>query len=312
MVSFLTANPDKAAAWAAAQGIAVSAVPTFLRELTPVLLRADTRVTNYGFAGGAATPRQSVLEAGTAVLVDKYGEPQAKCACGNPLNPPIALAGPIYVGSRWPGFTPGGVTVVVKNTTVIKIITIIDIRTGEPFGRPPGGGRDLPVPTTTTTPATTVPVTSPTAPPQTSPPVKPPPPPPTSPPVPAIWRLVDFTQTVAELPTAWTVNAQGGTARVSLPPNEGNYSWTVPQEIGPSGTTVTFGGSSVGNIAIDIQVSGDGNLAFNTADLRATAGSDQSVSKSAVVRVTNLEAGEVRLSYGMGFSVGVTYIYRRG
>ena len=30
-------------------------------------------MTNHGYANGRATPRQSVLEAGTAVLVDRYG-----------------------------------------------------------------------------------------------------------------------------------------------------------------------------------------------------------------------------------------------
>ena len=81
MVSFLAANPDKAQAWADAQGIPVGEVTAYIEALTPVLLRGDTRVTNHGFRNGVATARQSVLQAGTAVLVDKYGEPQARCAC---------------------------------------------------------------------------------------------------------------------------------------------------------------------------------------------------------------------------------------
>jgi uncharacterized protein DUF6777 len=150
MVSFLQANPAKASAWADAQGIGVDEVPAFIRGLTPVVLRGDTRVTNHGFAGGRATARQSVLEAGTAVLVDQYGEPRAKCACGNPLLPPRAVpTAPRYTGPKWPKFTPGGVTVVIKNTTIIKNITIIDITTGTPFGRPtgPNPGPDVPLPT---------------------------------------------------------------------------------------------------------------------------------------------------------------------
>jgi hypothetical protein len=148
MADFLAANPTKARAWAEVQGIAVDDVPNFVRSLTPVVLRSDTRVTNYGYANGVATPHQSVLQAGTAVLVDQYGEPQAKCACGNPLNPPTPTATPVYQGTPWPRFTPGGVTVVVKNTTIIKVITIIDIRNGTPYGRPtgPNPGPDQPLP----------------------------------------------------------------------------------------------------------------------------------------------------------------------
>ena len=63
-------------------------VPAFLRGLTPVVLRADTRVTNHGFRDGSATSFQSVLQAGTAVLVDDHGAPRVRCACGNPLKAP--------------------------------------------------------------------------------------------------------------------------------------------------------------------------------------------------------------------------------
>jgi hypothetical protein len=37
---------------------------------------------------GRATSFGSVLQAGTAVLVDKYGHPVARCRCGNPLTEP--------------------------------------------------------------------------------------------------------------------------------------------------------------------------------------------------------------------------------
>jgi hypothetical protein len=169
MIAFLAANPGKAEAWAQAQGISVGEVPTYIRGLTSVVLRGDTRVTNYGFSGGRPTARQSVLEAGTAVLVDQYGEPQAKCACGNPLNPPQPVAtAPRYTGPRWPKFTPGGITVVIKNITIIKTITIIDITTGTPFGRPtgPNAGPDVALPKAPTAPTgnTAPPAAGPTAP----------------------------------------------------------------------------------------------------------------------------------------------------
>jgi hypothetical protein len=97
-----------------------------------------------------------VLQAGTAVLVDNYGVPRARCACGNPLLPPRSVsAAPSYTGTRWPGFSPTNVTVIVKNTTVINVITIIDVNTGQPLGRKTGPERGpdmtVPPPTTTTT-----------------------------------------------------------------------------------------------------------------------------------------------------------------
>jgi hypothetical protein len=116
MISFLTANPAQGQAWAAVAGIPYADLAPYLRSLTPTVLLYDTRVTNHGFSGGRATPRQSVLQAGTAVLVDSSGQPVAKCRCGNPLRPPIpAVANPTYVGTPWPGFQPGVFVTVVVN-----------------------------------------------------------------------------------------------------------------------------------------------------------------------------------------------------
>jgi hypothetical protein len=107
MVEFLTSEPEKAAAWAAVQGIVPSAIPSFVAGLTPVVLRADTRVTNHGYRDGRATPLQSVLQAGTAVLVDDLGVPRVKCGCGNPLLPPEPqTTGVRYTGDEWSGFRP--------------------------------------------------------------------------------------------------------------------------------------------------------------------------------------------------------------
>lgn len=90
LITFLQQNPDKARAWAGVQGISPADIPAYVRSLTPVLLRTDTRVTNHGFLNGRPTPRQAVLQAGTAVLVDKFGSPRVRCACGNPLLDPVA------------------------------------------------------------------------------------------------------------------------------------------------------------------------------------------------------------------------------
>lgn len=84
------AAPEKNRAFASVQKIEPSAVPECLRSLTPVQLRMGTRVTNHGFRDGKVTAYQAVLQAGTAVLVDDRGVPRVRCACGNPLLPPVA------------------------------------------------------------------------------------------------------------------------------------------------------------------------------------------------------------------------------
>lgn len=138
MITFLAQNPDKAAAWAGAQGIQPADIPAFIRSLTPMVLRADTRVTNFGFRNGVANAKAAVLQAGTAVLVDEYGIPRARCSCGNPLAPPRPLpSGYTYHGDPWPGFDPTTVIVVVNvNNTVINNFVVVDLNGGY-FGRTP-------------------------------------------------------------------------------------------------------------------------------------------------------------------------------
>ena len=145
LVGFLETHPDKAAAWAAVQGIRVDRIRQYISGLTSVVLLRDTRVTNHGFADGRATPHQSVLQAGTAVLVDAFGVPRARCFCGNPLTPPTPLTNPTPAGSPWPGYSSTTVVVVVPRVEV-HIFVLVDLHTGTRFHRPTGssGGRDVP------------------------------------------------------------------------------------------------------------------------------------------------------------------------
>ena len=165
MVDYLAQNPDKARAWASAQGIDPSYIPTYVASLTPVLLRADTQVVNNGYENGAATPFATVLQAGTAVLIDAYGIPRVRCYCGNPLSPPVYYGTPRYRGPQWPAFDPTAVVIVRPAPTTITVITIVDVNTGQAFGRPVGtsGAKDTPAPTppTTTAPAPTTTTTTP-------------------------------------------------------------------------------------------------------------------------------------------------------
>jgi hypothetical protein len=180
MVVFLEQNADKGRAWATALGISTTEIRTYVSSLTPVVLRTDTWVTNHGYVDGVANEIPAVLEAGTAVLVDKYGYPVVKCYCGNPLTVPRVYASPKYTGPRWPAFTPTTIVVIQKTTVIIDTFTLVDPKTGQPFTRPAGstGTRDgnAPGTTPTTTTPTTTPTTLPAATTPTQPATTPPPP----------------------------------------------------------------------------------------------------------------------------------------
>ncbi|MGC4931337.1 DUF6777 domain-containing protein [Streptomyces sp. DT117] len=143
-ISTLRAAPDKNRAFASAQDIEPSAVPDYLRSLTPVQLRMDTRVTNHGFRDGKATPYQAVLQAGTAVLVDDRGVPRVRCACGNPLLPPVAQEDPKQTGKAWPGYRSSEVVVVQPASKPVDEFMMVDPANGDWFTRPAGdtGGKD--------------------------------------------------------------------------------------------------------------------------------------------------------------------------
>jgi hypothetical protein len=137
LIAFLETNPDKATAWATVHGIQPAGIRAFVDGLTPVTLQRDTRVTNHGFRDGVADARQSVLQAGTAVLVDALGVPRARCFCGNPLlEPKPVQVTPSYVGDSWPGFAPEKVQVIAPAPAPLAQIPVVDTQTGEIFGRP--------------------------------------------------------------------------------------------------------------------------------------------------------------------------------
>jgi hypothetical protein len=162
LASFLQANPAEAAAFASVAGITTAEVPAYITKLTPVILRGDTRVTNHGFANGKATPRQTVLQAGTAVLADDRGVPRVRCACGNPLAAPAAVqTAPTYTGKAWSGFSPTAVDVVAPSPQPLAALVLSDPVANTSFARPVGtdgkadGPPGPPIADSTPTPATT-------------------------------------------------------------------------------------------------------------------------------------------------------------
>ncbi|MEV6316136.1 DUF6777 domain-containing protein [Streptomyces sp. NPDC051776] len=146
-IDYLSSDRAKAKAFAGVQNIDEGRIPSWLRGLTPVQLRADTRVTNHGYRNGEATSYQSVLQSGTAVLVDDRGVPRVRCACGNPLTPPSALKGtPKQRGNSWPGYNRSNVVAVAPAPRDIDWFVLYDPDTGGWFERRAGstGGTDRP------------------------------------------------------------------------------------------------------------------------------------------------------------------------
>jgi hypothetical protein len=91
LIRELLARPDRMRAWAGVLGVepTAAAVKRYIRGLRPVTLTRDTQVTNHAYRNGRIVSFQSILAAGTAVLVDKYGKPVVRCRCGNPLTEPV-------------------------------------------------------------------------------------------------------------------------------------------------------------------------------------------------------------------------------
>jgi Domain of unknown function (DUF6777)/Protein kinase domain len=174
LVSFLRVHPDKAAAWASVLGIRTADIPGYVARLTSAVLRSDTAVTNHGYIDGHVTSFPAVLQAGTAVLVDRYGQPVTKCFCGNPLTRAVAYTQLTYTGKRWRSFSPTSVTYIQKTTTPANSFTLVNPISGAAFRRAPGSIRSAdqplatPPPESFTTPAAG-PATTPAAGPATTP-----------------------------------------------------------------------------------------------------------------------------------------------
>jgi len=158
LIAGLTADSAKATAFAGVVGIKPAGIGAYVHTLTPVLLRADTRVTNYGYRDGKAVSFPSVLQAGTAVLASPHGRPRLRCQCGNPLlRPPAAAGTENYTGPSWSSFDASRVIAVAPASKPLTAFVLYDPQTRTWFVRPAGttGGQDRARSTATTGPAAT-------------------------------------------------------------------------------------------------------------------------------------------------------------
>jgi len=119
-------------AWATASGVEPDAIESLLATLTPVVLRADTAVTNHVYTAGEADSYQSVLEAGTPVMVDPTGLPRVQCSCGNPLLAPEASRPTKTDGERWKTFDAAAVVSVGPAPAPVPSFQTVDLDTSKP------------------------------------------------------------------------------------------------------------------------------------------------------------------------------------
>lgn len=107
-------NADPTLRWSGGTKVQVNQIAAYIRELTPQILPNDVQVTNYQYTNGAPRAVQSVLQKGTAIMVDKAGVSRVRCKCGNPLTPKRLLkAKPVYHNKPWSGYKEVNVIVIV-------------------------------------------------------------------------------------------------------------------------------------------------------------------------------------------------------
>ncbi|WP_413808580.1 DUF6777 domain-containing protein [Streptomyces sp. OE57] len=137
----LDADKRRGAAWSKVQHISPDGIPGFVNGLTSVTLRSDTYAKTYGYRGGVK-PVSAVLQAGTAVFVNKRGLPVVKCDSGNPVrvSAPPRNAKPTFTGPEWNGFSRSTVTVIRPATKNAKHLVLVGIGKAELLKRPLGDG----------------------------------------------------------------------------------------------------------------------------------------------------------------------------
>lgn len=140
LVTQLMRTPALAASWSVVQSIEVDFIPVFVASLTPVILLRDTLVTDHGFENGWIHAGQVVLQRGTAVMVDRTGQPRARCLSGSPLRRPQGpvASGIEVVGEPWRGFSLDSVSDIPSAERATNRLVLVDIRSGRPLIRETG------------------------------------------------------------------------------------------------------------------------------------------------------------------------------
>jgi hypothetical protein len=142
----LDADTSVAQIWGLSLGLTTDQIPHYLNTLTPVVLMDDTWVSTYELTRGSNAPRQAILQAGTAVLIDPLGVPRVHCVSGGPLTPPANgnLTQYRREGEEWTGFSTQTVLAVAYGGfDATGDFAVLDVTTGQQVARTVGGTIDL-------------------------------------------------------------------------------------------------------------------------------------------------------------------------
>ena len=143
MVNFLEQNPGQAQAWRTVTG--ASDIRSYASTLSPVVLTHDTRVTNHGYENGLPVGFQSVLQTGTAVMVDDTGVPRVRCECGNPLSEPQSNVLQQFSGTAWQGLDTKSFVTIQKSAHPIHQLNLVPVLPAQGAPPPPTPVLALPV-----------------------------------------------------------------------------------------------------------------------------------------------------------------------
>lgn len=137
LVKMITKDKTRAKVWADLLGTTPDKIKPTVEALTPLILRADTLVVNSDYRNGKAIQYPAVLQAGTAVLVDRYGVPTVKCNCGNPLAEAPSDPSSAISGTPWAGWQGRAVTV-DKTRKPLTSFTTTNVSSGRTSRVKPG------------------------------------------------------------------------------------------------------------------------------------------------------------------------------
>ncbi|MFE9579526.1 DUF6777 domain-containing protein [Nocardia sp. NPDC006044] len=101
----------------------------FIRTMTPVVLTVDTEVMYHRYKDGRIESDLSILQAGTAVLVDIRGVPRFRMRSGTPLTIPEQFDADqvTYSGSGWPSFDAHTAVTVRPSGSTLPLLRLRDL-----------------------------------------------------------------------------------------------------------------------------------------------------------------------------------------
>ncbi|MDH6246234.1 DUF6777 domain-containing protein [Mycobacterium sp. OTB74] len=150
VANYLDSHSDEARVWSRTFSIEPQQVPAYLNTLTPVVLNVDAWVTAHRYANTGSVPFQTVLQAGTPVMIDPVGVPRVHCKSGSPLKPPantnLAKLDDVR-GMAWPNYAPEKVVAVAYSAggagSPVSEFSVLDLGSAEEIIRKVGGTIDL-------------------------------------------------------------------------------------------------------------------------------------------------------------------------